>query len=69
MRGYRIRSLVGASRLRSAVKGSNDHKALALELLVNEGFVEVEPGPHRALKHVSKMPFLAGVGGVTDVDF
>jgi hypothetical protein len=58
-----------ARALRSAVKGSNDHKALALELLVNEGFVEVEPGPHRALKHVSKMPFLAVAGGANDVDF
>lgn len=58
-----------ARALRSAVPGSNDHKALALELLVNEGFVEIEPGPNRAMKHVSKMPFQVVAGGANDVDF
>lgn len=37
--------------LRAAVKGRNDVKDLALELLVAEGFVVVEDGPRRAALH------------------
>jgi hypothetical protein len=43
--------------LRSAVRGKNDAKDLALELLVNEGFVAVEAGPRGARLHHSRRPF------------
>jgi hypothetical protein len=55
--------------LRSAVRGKNDAKDLALELLVNEGYVDVEYGPNRAKQHTSKMPFQVVAGGANDVDF
>src|SRR5665811_581051 len=55
--------------LRSAVRGKNDAKDLALELLVNEGYVDVEYGPNRAKQHTSKRPFLLVAGGDVDVDF
>jgi hypothetical protein len=54
--------------LKAAVPGSTEHKMLGLELLVNEGFVGVEPGPNRSQKHVSRMPFPVVHGGATDVD-
>jgi len=47
--------------IRGAVSGKNDAKDLALELLVNEGYVEVELGPNRAKRHTSRRPFTPGV--------
>lgn len=55
--------------LRSAVSGKNDAKDLALELLVNEGFVDVEPGPRGARRHVSRTPFRVVDGGEQHEDF
>ena len=43
--------------LRAAVRGKNDAKDLALELLVSENYVEVESGPRGARLHHSKRPF------------
>lgn len=55
--------------LRSAVKGASDAKDLALELLVNEGYVAVELGPNRARKHVSSRAFRVIDGGAEHDDF
>ncbi|HEX3840812.1 MAG TPA: AAA family ATPase [Acidimicrobiales bacterium] len=55
--------------LRAAVKGKNDAKDLALELLVNEGYVDIEFGPNRAKKHVPLKPFRLIEGGGNDADF
>jgi len=60
---------LSARALREAVKGNNETKALALELLVNEGFVEVEVGSNRQHKHVSRIPFQVIDGGVPDGAF
>ena len=55
--------------LRAAVKGKNEAKDLALELLVNEGYVDVELGPNRSRQHVSLRPFWVIEGGDSDEVF
>jgi hypothetical protein len=45
--------------LRGAVQGKSDAKDLALELLVSEGYVTIEPGPRGARLHHPKRPFAA----------
>jgi len=55
--------------LRAAVRGKSEAKDLALELLVNEGYVSVELGPNRARRHVSARPFRVIEGGGGDGDF
>jgi hypothetical protein len=56
--------------LRSAVRGKNDAKDLALELLVNEDYVAVEPGPRGARLHHPLRPFgEPDEGAQNDVDF
>lgn len=52
--------------LRAAVKGRNDVKDLALELLVNDGFVEVRPGAKGARHHHLLRPYPPVSGGVGD---
>jgi len=54
--------------LRSVVSGKNDAKDLALELLVNEGFVAVEPGPRGARLHRSVRAFSADQTQDEDMD-
>jgi len=53
--------------LRAAVKGKNEAKDLALELLVNEGFVEVVKGDRGARHHLSRAPFRANQTVGSDV--
>jgi AAA domain len=48
---------LGIRALRGAVKGANDAKALALELLAGEGYVTVTPGARNAQIHRSVRPF------------
>jgi hypothetical protein len=43
--------------LRAAIRGKNDAKDLALELLVTEDYVEVRPGDRGARLHYSKRQF------------
>lgn len=55
--------------IRAGVKGKNDAKQLALELLVNEEYVEVQRGPNRSHCHFSKRPFCAMERGASDEGF
>jgi len=55
--------------LRAAVKGKNDAKDLALELLVNENYVKAKPGARGARLHASVRPFRVIKGGASDADF
>jgi len=55
--------------IRSAVRGKNEVKDLALELLIIEKYVKVELGPNRAQRHVSLLPFSATTEGMDDEDF
>jgi hypothetical protein len=52
--------------LRAAVSGKSEYKDLALELLIIEGYVEVEDGPNRAKLHRSTMAFRDDQVGETD---
>ena len=55
--------------LRASVSGKNDAKDLALELLVNEGYVEVTPGARGARHHQPKRPFVIVKERDNDGDF
>lgn len=48
---------LGTLTLRSVVKCKTDTKALAIELLVNEGFFYVKPGPKNSKVHTSLKPY------------
>jgi hypothetical protein len=50
---------VTKNALRQAVSGKNEFKDLALELLVTDGFVAVQPGPRGAQLHFPLRPFEA----------
>lgn len=45
------------NQLRSVVQGKNDAKDLALQVLVQEGFVARDPGPNRSFLHRLIRPF------------
>jgi len=61
--GWNIRAL------RAAVTGKNDAKDLALQLLVSEDFVKVEPGDRGARLHYSVRPFVDEKDGELDEAF
>ncbi|HEY5304558.1 MAG TPA: AAA family ATPase [Acidimicrobiales bacterium] len=48
---------LGVRALRSASRGKTDTKALALELLVNEGFFAIKSGRGTSIVHTSVRPF------------
>ena len=50
---------MGVRELRAAVTGKNDIKDLAVEILITEGYITVEPGPNRQKRHLHKAPFSA----------
>lgn len=52
--------------LRAAVKGKNDAKDLALELLVAEGYVEARSGPRGAREHHCIRPYQSPATGEAD---
>lgn len=54
--------------LRGAIAGKSEYKDLALELLVIEGYVEVELGPNRSKLHKSKVAFRADQPGGSDAE-
>ncbi|MGA8723419.1 MAG: AAA family ATPase [Acidimicrobiales bacterium] len=60
---------MGVKQLRAAVRCKASTTDLALEILVNEGYVTVEPGPNRLKRHVSVRPFLAHDPGNDDASF
>ena len=49
--------------LKGAVRGKREHMVLALELLINEKFVEVRPGPNRSRQHFQLKPFTVSHDG------
>ena len=55
--------------LRAAVSGKNDAKDLALELLVNEDYIEVKTGPRGARLHHPKRRFVVTGDGDSDEPF
>jgi hypothetical protein len=57
---------LGVRTLYSVVKCKTDTKALALELLVNEGFFSVKSGPNNSKIHISLSPFPPIDGGSDD---
>jgi hypothetical protein len=60
---------MGLRELRAAVPSKATTTDTALEILVNEGYIEVEPGPNRMKRHVSRRSFSAFSGGADDGDF
>jgi hypothetical protein len=52
--------------LKAAVRGKREHLMLALELLINERYVEARLGPNRSRKHFPLKPFHASQGTGTD---
>lgn len=48
---------LGRNAIRTAVGGTAKYVTLAVDLLVSEGFIEVERGPNRSMLHKSIRPF------------
>jgi hypothetical protein len=49
--------------LRSSVNGKVDTKALAIDLLISEGFFEAKDGPHNSVLHTSLKPYREALEG------